>query len=459
MATSPDLPMERLAIKGAFTNLPTEIMVMITKQVDSYEDLVSLRYTCQSLDGIVTATISLDDLRHIMARSMSPYLFILCTARSISKWAFEDDTNLMEVVKAFEDNIVPLHKLCLEHGSVTWDSVRRTIRALRCNPIIRDITETFLEMNITVEPLESEPPFYLTTLQLLIYCELFASAVRWSLDPDGGCKRFSNANRMNFLRTCLTSVSASDSSFAYLPRRPRGRFWGAENMEYNQAHYAIIGLLTSKRFWRTWRPIDKATGPKFPTGWQRRMWENALVILGLSGILDYPDQAVPHGHDGPWYDMLRDAHRQVEALTLDSLLENYLRAREYSIGIKNAIEMASLPEDERDTYEALEVPEWAPPVADMRPSLVVQALEFPQFINEFIESIPRVFGLNFDMDEFRGDPEALVYEIPGGQVRPMASRDDLEDLDAEEEEIDEDGVWWERVRKHFLRTTTPAEDW
>jgi hypothetical protein len=208
---------------GALTNLPTELILIVVRQLRNIEDFLALRSTCRRTYHILSENTAPHTILDLLAASAPtfcsphPYFLVAALARQTSEWALADPAaRIPPLRKAFRGGIDALFAFCLEHAprGLTLDEIQH-LHSLRFS-VLNPLTDAIDRMagpqyNATPDFWEggvSEPNTLYTepsraTMQILIYGELFGTSFDHFLDRP--------------LRFADTSVPASPASLSPPP--------------------------------------------------------------------------------------------------------------------------------------------------------------------------------------------------------------------------------------------------
>lgn len=187
---------------GTLTSLPTELIILLSRQLRNIEDFLALRSTCRLTYDILTANTSPHTILDLLAASAPtfcsphPYFLVAALARQTAEWALADPpARIPPLRKAFRGGIDALFAFCLENAprGLTLDEIRHlhTLRFSVLNPLTDAVdrmagpqwcaTPDFWEGAVS-EPntLYTEPSR--ATMQILIYGELFGPSFDHFLD-------------------------------------------------------------------------------------------------------------------------------------------------------------------------------------------------------------------------------------------------------------------------------------
>lgn len=283
------------------TNLPKELLLMLSSFLHNIEDFKNLSSTCRVLRENLSYT-NPNTLLGLLAASAPtfvqphPLFLVLATARQVSRWALQNEQNSRDLQQAFKGGFDALLELCLTKGGIIMAEIRRLhlCRFSDINPFSNMIdrcagptwakTPNFWEGGVSdpVSDIDCEP--VRATYQILIYGELFADDFEAVIYPSLNLPKHSTEMRFDYIRYCVPG-SYMDMGYWGTPPMPAPERVGPYPISVNVFNESsgdagsIDHILQSPRWKRTWKPVRRAIGEDFKQNGPQNEDQVCLLVL------------------------------------------------------------------------------------------------------------------------------------------------------------------------------------
>ena len=341
-------------------SLPPELLMLLPGRLHNIEDFTNLSSTCRTLHQALLHTSPSTILRLAAAQSKTffrphPHFLVAATARQLSGWALQNNTNYEDLREAFHGGMETLLDLCVAHCRLSMDDIRRLhlARMSTINPA-RDMIDRCADKQWCDVPnfwyggptatnaiqVESERSVF----QIIIYGELFSSTMDAILDIPGSSKlKFDLDMRLDFIKYCIPdymcwlgydageegtfaihclpvgpykprkgSDSMTEEELAAAPENNRRDLYGEALRDLPPDQVSLKHILTCRPWREAWEGVRQEIGEDFEEGWRQKLWHAAVQLQGLEGL----EMLKPKGKNEKWrrrLEEIRDGVRGMQA--------------------------------------------------------------------------------------------------------------------------------------------------
>ncbi|KAJ5179709.1 hypothetical protein N7492_002919 [Penicillium capsulatum] len=293
-------------------DLPTEILCSLPLYLHDIETFTNAASSCRQLRDAFSHTRP-KTILHLAAGSAPtffsphPRFLVALTARQASDWALGDPDRTRLLREAFRGGIHTLYQFCLDHAGLTLEDIRRA--HLARFSIINRLSDKIDKM--AGNQWLNTPNFWdggvseayticaeadRTTMEMIIYGELFGRSMEAFLQPDQNLPYFDIATRLDYLTYCVPeSFCQSYPEFEVLPVGPYKPGTDPELAdEQDKGDQVVLWYVLKcgrwRRMWaaaiRSLLDLESEFSDEDLTQepWDKRLLRDALQIQGLDGM-------------------------------------------------------------------------------------------------------------------------------------------------------------------------------